>query len=236
MDSSNSEYTLSSEQSSNREASVYHGKSDTLDTNTIKTNDRKNSASSTGSNSGHSFTQRLIDRGVAVPSSFSNWEKVKASEDSFSPGSFDFDSHYGMSPFITPSFSTNTADVDGSLYKSLRHRYEKERVGNSSARTITDDEEDASSTTNPLSAIQCQKKKQRAEDSDIELSDEEDATMTLEKLQLPLAQRSRRSRSPLSFPPTNVTPTATSGHEPDENQAFINHSTSTNTSTSSCYY
>ncbi|EPB89448.1 hypothetical protein HMPREF1544_03679 [Mucor circinelloides 1006PhL] len=215
MDSSNSEYTLSSEQSSNREASVYHGKSDTLDTNTIKTNDRKNSASSTGSNSGHSFTQRLIDRGVAVPSSFSNWEKVKASEDSFSPGSFDFDSHYGMSPFITPSFSTNTADVDGSLYKSLRHRYEKERVGNSSARTITDDEEDASSTTNPLSAIQCQKKKQRAEDSDIELSDEEDATMTLEKLQLPLAQRSRRSRSPLSFPPTNVTPTATSGHEPD---------------------
>ncbi|GAN08278.1 SEC7-like protein [Mucor ambiguus] len=227
MDSSNSEYTLSSELSSlHREASIYgsnSNKSDNLDVKAPNNSDRKNSASSAGSGS-HSFTQRLIDRGVAVPSSFSNWEKLKASDDAFfSPGSFDFDSHYGMSPFITPSFSTTTAgtaDVDGSLYKSLKHRYEKERVGNSSARIITDDEDDAASssatTASPLSALQCQKKKQRAEDSDIELSDEEDASMTLEKLQLPLAQRSRRSRSPLSFPPTNVNSTAsatnTSGH------------------------
>ncbi|KAK4521204.1 uncharacterized protein ATC70_013149 [Mucor velutinosus] len=228
MDSSNSEYTLSSEpSSSHRETSIYgsssnsNGKSDTLDANTTNNNNRKNSASSVGSGS-HSFTQRLIDRGVAVPSSFSNWEKLKASDDAFfSPGSFDFDSHYGMSPFITPSFSTTTAgttDMDGSLYKSLKHRYEKERVGNLSARIITDDEEEpalsSTTTTSPLSALQCQKKKQRAEDSDIELSDEEDATMTLEKLQLPLTQRSRRSRSPLSFPPTNVnstTATNTSG-------------------------
>ncbi|CAO3636844.1 unnamed protein product [Mucor fragilis] len=212
MDSSNSEYTLSSEpSSSHRETAIYGNNnttSDTLDVKPTTSNDRKNSVSSAGSGGSHSFTQRLIDRGVAVPSSFSNWEKLKTSDDAFfSPGSFDFDSHYGMSPFITPSFSTNTtADVDESLYKSLKHRYEKERVGNSSARIVTDDEEDAASvstitTTSPLSALQYQKKKQRAEDSDIELSDEEDASMTLEKLQLPLAHRSRRSRSPLSFPP-----------------------------------
>lgn len=207
-DSHSSEFTFSSEQSSNRETSIY-GKSDILDATGL--NDRKDSTSSAGSSHGHSFTQRLIDRGVAVPSSFSNWEKVKSSEDSFSPGSFDFDSHYGMSPFITPSFSTTT-DVDGSLYKSLRHRYEKEKIGSSSARLITDDEEDSAF---PASAVQCRKKKQRAEDSDIELSDEEDTTITPEKLQLPLAQRSRRSRSPLSYPPTNVTPTATSGQKAD---------------------
>ena len=208
IESPSSELTFSSEQSSNRETSVY-GKSDTLDA--TKPNDRKNSTSSASSSHGHSFTQRLIDRGVAVPSSFSNWEKVKLSEDSFSPGSFDFDSHYGMSPFITPSFSTTT-EVDGSLYKSLRHRYEKEKIGNSSARLITDDEEDSASLPN---AVQCRKKKQRAEDSDIELSDEEDTTVSPEKLQLPLAQRSRRSRSPLSYPPTSVTPAAKSDQKAD---------------------
>ncbi|KAI8638133.1 hypothetical protein BD408DRAFT_423506 [Parasitella parasitica] len=200
-DSSNSELAPPNERSNHREFSIY-GKPDGFDL--TRPNGRKNSTSSVGSSNGHSFTQRLIERGVAVPSSFSNWEKVRLPEDSFSPGSFDIDSHYGMSPFITPSFST-AAEIDSSLYKSLRHRYEKERVGSSCARLNTDDDEESVS---PASATQGQKKKQRAEDSDIELSDEEDTTMTLEKLQLPLSQRSLRSRSPLSYPPTSNAPSS----------------------------
>lgn len=192
--------------------------------------------SSVGSNSGPSFTQRLIERGVAVPSSFSNWEKIRPSEDSSSPGSFDFDSYYGMSPFITPSFSTAAEAAhfhqEGPLYKSLRHRYEKEKGSGSNIRILSEDDEDgiisspefvltredekqassSSSSSNNISPLN-KKQRQRTEDSDIELSDEEDAsnrsTPTQEKMAslLPLNQRQRRSRSPLAFPPTNNTQT-----------------------------
>lgn len=197
-------------------------------------NNRKGSTSSVGSNSGPSFTQRLIERGVAVPSSFSNWEKIRPSEDSSSPGSFDFDSYYGMSPFITPSFSTAAEashfHQEGPLYKSLRHRYEKEKGSGSNIRILSEDDEDgiisspefvltredekqapsssSSSNNNNISPLN-KKQRQRTEDSDIELSDEEDAsnrsTPTQEKMAslLPLNQRQRRSRSPLAFPPTN---------------------------------
>ncbi|CEP06861.1 hypothetical protein [Parasitella parasitica] len=231
-DSTSSELVLPRDQSPNhREFSIY-GKPDDFDLNDCKHSSSlsaggdgasSSSSSNNNNNNGHSFTQRLIDRGVAVPSSFSNWEKVRLSEDSFSPGSFDIDSHYGMSPFITPSFSTATTDIDSSLYKSLRHRYEKEKFGSSSSTRLSDtarlsaaddDDQDSASpasaaTAAGATAIQGQRKKHRAEDSDIELSDEEDSTTSLEKqLQLPLSQRSLRSRSPLSYPPT--TPSASS--------------------------
>lgn len=209
--------------SSNREVSIYE-KSDNLNTVIPINNNRKSSTSSAGSNS-NSFTQRLIDRGVAVPTSFSNWDKVKSSDDSSSPGSFDFEATYGMSPFITPSFSTAAESgpfYDGPLYKSLRHRYERERnntassVENSSRILITDDEDESSSeylhkvnSNTPSTASTKRQGHKRAEDSDIELSDEEDnsgtSTPTQEKMSLsgllPLTQRPRRSRSPLAFPP-----------------------------------
>ncbi|CAO3626384.1 unnamed protein product [Mucor hiemalis] len=213
-----------------RSTSLRSGSIDATQLNNAINNNRKGSASSIGSNSGPSFTQRLIERGVAVPSSFSNWEKIRPSEDSSSPGSFDFNSYYGMSPFITPSFSTAAEashfHQDGSLYKLLRHRYEKEKGSGSSVRILSEDDEDGiisspeftltkedekpassssgSSTISPLT----KKQRQRTEDSDIELSDEEDSsnrsTPTQEKMAslLPLNQRQRRSRSPLAFPPT----------------------------------
>jgi hypothetical protein len=220
---------------SHRETS-YYGKPGSLDGSSTS---RKGSTSSVGS--GPSFTQRLIERGVAVPSSFSNWDRVKPSEDSSSPGSFDFDTYYGMSPFITPSFSTASEAAhfhqDGPLYRSLRHRYEREKTNSSSGggsnRVLnTDDEEDgmngsddmlqklysnSSSISNTSTIIDFQQQQQkhkskskRTEDSDIEMSDEEEtptsSTPAQEKLLLmPFNQRARRSRSPLSFPPSHPT-------------------------------
>lgn len=217
--------------SKNREASIY-AKSGTFDATALlnptinNNNNRKGSTSSTTSHSGPSFTQRLIERGVAVPNSFSGWsEKVQAGSrsdnDSSSPGSsFDFDNYYGMSPFITPSFNA-TIGSDGPLYKSLRHRYEKEKSpGGSSVRVLgSEDDDDSSELVKRLNfSSSCQlqqqqqeqnKKKQRSEDSDIELSDDEidiesnSSTPTQEKLLsatlIPLNQRPRRSRSPLAF-------------------------------------
>ncbi|RCI03749.1 hypothetical protein CU098_008770 [Rhizopus stolonifer] len=193
---------------------------------------RKGSASSAhSSHSGPSFTQRLIERGVAVPSSFSNWDKVRSPEEpSSSPGSYDFDSYYGMSPFITPSFSTAAqaaSEAQDGLYRSLRHRYEREKTvsstGVNSARVFSEDDEDlmlqktnsgSTASWNPSSVDSAQTKKfnKRAEDSDIELSDDEDHAEASQdnrlSVLLPLNQRaSRRSRSPLSFPPTNASPT-----------------------------
>lgn len=203
-----------------RETSIY-AKLGTLDTPPFL-NARKGSTSSLGSSGGGgggpSFTQRLIERGVAVPSSFSTWDKVRPSEESSSPGSFDFDSYYGMSPFITPSFSTAAEAAshfqhDGALYKSLRHRYEKEKTSGSSIRILSEDEEDAGVVSSPeftkksLSETTFNKhrRKDRAEDSDIELSDEEeDGSITPTQTRLfPLTQRPRRSRSPLSFQPAS---------------------------------
>ncbi|KAI7865744.1 uncharacterized protein EV154DRAFT_533008 [Mucor mucedo] len=209
-----------------RETTIY-AKSGALDTPPFL-NTRKGSTSSIGSSSGNgnggsgsgpSFTQRLIERGVAVPSSFSSWDKVRPSEESSSPGSFDFDSYYGMSPFITPSFSTAAEAAshfqhDGALYKSLRHRYEKEKTNSgSSIRLLSEDEEDGGVVSSPeftkkslseTTQDQKQRRKDRTEDSDIELSDEEEEggsiTPTQNKL-FPLTQRPRRSRSPLSFQP-----------------------------------
>ncbi|KAI8883036.1 hypothetical protein K501DRAFT_333571 [Backusella circina FSU 941] len=217
-------------QKSNREATIYQ-KSGTQEP-ILTTNGRKGSTSSIGS--GPSFTQRLIERGVAVPSSFSNWDKIKSAEDG-SPGSFDFDSYYGMSPFITPSFTTATESSqfhhqEGPLYQSLRHRYEKEKRsrGKTVAATATgsEDEEEtmsspelfntlhnnhhssSTSSHNTSSSNQAAKMMaQRTEDSDIELSDEEVVMEPTQQQQqrlslLPLHHtRSRRSRSPLSFPP-----------------------------------
>lgn len=226
-----SESASRSSSNSNREFSIY-AKSGTFNPSSIIGNpnkERKSSASSLGSSSGPSFTQRLIDRGVAVPSSFSNWERIRPSDDSSSPSSFDFDSYYGMSPFITPSFSATEGGhfhQDGPLYKSLRHRYEKEKHGNLKSDSI--DEEEvvlsspeflASNNNNNKKKPSLQqlkssnhKEKQNAEDSDIELSDEEEGhhhipTISLSDKSrnstlLPLNHRVRRSRSPLSFPPT----------------------------------
>jgi hypothetical protein len=210
----------------NHEASIYAKSDSTTFLNTTVNNNRKGSTSSTSS-IGHSFTQRLIERGVAVPSSFSGWfEKVGVSgsgsrtttddNSSVSPGSsFDFDTYYGMSPFITPSFNANAGN-DGPLYKSLRHRYEKEKVSHgestsgSSVRMLSEDGEvdSTSELQKKLQQQEQQQKKKRTEDSDIELSDEEEeedmsSTPTQEKLLsailVPLNQRSRRSRSPLAF-------------------------------------
>ncbi|EIE86313.1 hypothetical protein G6F46_005773 [Rhizopus delemar] len=216
--------------STNREYSVYaksgiFNSSASLISNATK--ERKSSTSSLNSNSGPSFTQRLIDRGVAVPSSFSSWEKIRPSEDSSSPGSYDFDSYYGMSPFITPSFSTNEAPhfhQDGPLYKSLRHRYEKEKHSSLKGDSIDEEEGVLSSpefltTSNHKKKYSMQqpklsthKEKPSAEDSDIELSDEEENNHPIPTLSLHDHKsrnlllhnsRTRRSRSPLSFTPTS---------------------------------
>jgi hypothetical protein len=150
-----------------------------------------------------------------------------------SPGSFDFDSYYGMSPFITPSFTTAAEanhfhHQDGPLYQSLRHRYEKEKRSNQTKEkpnttTASEDEDDTMSSPelfntlhhnhsniNTASSQAHKMRAQRTEDSDIELSDEEvdmEPTVLLQQQQrlstlLPLHHtKSRRSRSPLSFPP-----------------------------------
>ncbi|KAI9335805.1 hypothetical protein BD770DRAFT_332406 [Pilaira anomala] len=210
-----------------RETTVY-AKPGTLDANFFNNSlhTRKSSSCSlassgggTGHSGGPSFTQRLIERGVAVPSSFSTWDRARPSEDSSSPGSFDFDSYYGMSPFITPSFSTAAEAAshfhDGALYKSLHHRYEKERNlnNNSGSRVMSDDEEEDGGIMsspdfikrNPSSSgKRTENKKQRAEDSDIELSEEEECNNTDKLLSTSLfllnQRSSRRSRSPLAFP------------------------------------
>ncbi|KAI8364173.1 hypothetical protein BD560DRAFT_403224 [Blakeslea trispora] len=195
---------------------------------------RKSSISSASSNSTTqtvpSFTQRLIERGVAVPSSFSNWDKMRSPDEAAgSPGSYDFDNYYGMSPFITPSFSTAAQaneTQDGSFH-SLRHRYEREKTTSSvgSARILSEDDDDhalqktQSNTSSLISfnrssvdSAQTRKSAKRTEDSDIELSDEDDHNQQPQQegrlsILLPLNQRSsRRSRSPLSFPPTNAIP------------------------------
>jgi hypothetical protein len=234
-------------QSNSHRETYFFGKPSSLDATTGPNSSRKGSASSVGS--GPSFTQRLIERGVAVPSSFSNWDRVKHSEDSSSPGSFDFDTYYGMSPFITPSFSTAAEAAhfhqDGPLYRSLRHRYEREKTNSSAGGSnnrifSTDDEEDGTNASDDMlqrlhsnsstisnastiiDSLQYQKhksKSKRTEDSDIEMSDEEEtsSTPTQERLLLmPFKQRTRRSRSPLSFPPSNPTipkqPTITDVH------------------------
>ncbi|KAI9307777.1 hypothetical protein BJ944DRAFT_261377 [Cunninghamella echinulata] len=114
---------------------------------------RKDSLKNTDASSSASFTQRLIDRGVIVPS-FPNWEDSKSTtqqELSSSSGSlaneFDSSAYYGLSPFVTSSFSgtgshsygTNNSNSDtssktplnDSKYFSLRHRYERENKSSS---------------------------------------------------------------------------------------------------------
>ncbi|SAM05759.1 hypothetical protein [Absidia glauca] len=85
---------------------------------------RRDSTSKVSSSPPSSFTQRLIDRGVPVPS-FPNWERssspstkshhssgVDQHDLSSSSGSlvneFDSSAYYGLSPFVTSSFSTTT--------------------------------------------------------------------------------------------------------------------------------
>lgn len=211
--------------STNREFSVY-AKSGSFNPSTslLTSNKERKSSSPLNTNHGPSFTQRLIERGVAVPSSFSTLEKTRPSEDSSSPGSYDFDTYYGMSPFITPSFSANDPSHfhhDGPLYKSLRHRYEKEK---NNLKDCIDEEEIALSSPEFLSnnnnsphrkkylshqpKLPTHKEKPNAEDSDIELSDDEEEEVTMHdspkhKMLSPHNSRARRSRSPLSFPPSS---------------------------------
>ncbi|KAI8340781.1 hypothetical protein BC941DRAFT_450249 [Chlamydoabsidia padenii] len=83
---------------------------------------RRDSASKASSSPPSSFTQRLIDRGVPVPS-FPSWERPHSNKShhfagldqqdlSSSSGSllneFDSSAYYGLSPFVTSSFSTTS--------------------------------------------------------------------------------------------------------------------------------
>ncbi|KAI9270666.1 hypothetical protein BDA99DRAFT_434384 [Phascolomyces articulosus] len=161
-----------------------------------------NSQSSTGGASNtSSFTQRRLERGGAVPSSFTSfdWESRPHSS-SVSSSEFDSSAYYGLSPFVTSSFMDTTTPIlergssignNTMRYRSLWQRYERERRDNKTRDQSSSPEEmvmkmsphqvpEASSPK--LLQQQQQQQQQRKEqqrrqrgddNSDIELSDEE---------------------------------------------------------------
>ncbi|KAF7721315.1 hypothetical protein EC973_004939 [Apophysomyces ossiformis] len=106
-------------------------------------------SSSSGSN--NSFTQKLIDRGIAVPSSISHWKATSNTDQAFSSsaeshlsssaGSIgnecDSTAYYGLSPFVTSSSFLLTTEagnhfsmdpsIGGSRFRHVtrQHPYEK---------------------------------------------------------------------------------------------------------------
>ncbi|KAI7848381.1 hypothetical protein BDC45DRAFT_523610 [Circinella umbellata] len=104
------------------------------------TQSSSNSHGNTNASGGMSFTQRRLERGEAVPSSFTSfdWESRPHSS-SVSSSEFDSSAYYGLSPFVTSSFmDTTTSGLErGSSvgnntmrYRSLWQRYERERRDN----------------------------------------------------------------------------------------------------------
>ncbi|KAI8990057.1 hypothetical protein BDB01DRAFT_779859 [Pilobolus umbonatus] len=217
MDESDNNYNNESEAaerlsfSSNRghrEVSVY-AKLGTFDPNSSLIGTRKRATSSPGNPILPSFTQRLIERGVAVPTSFPTLDKNRPSEDSSSPASLEFDNYYGMSPFITPSFSHHSDNKQGGSYKSLRERYELERNSvfntmeefNKHSHLSEEDEDEEQDVVSSPDTYSTQRKKKHihAEDSDIELSDEEDHSAQADHLKLLFPSRPYRSRASILF-------------------------------------
>ncbi|ORX60260.1 hypothetical protein DM01DRAFT_1380643 [Hesseltinella vesiculosa] len=162
----------------------------------VYTRSRSNSASSHMQTS-PSFTQRLIDRGVNVPS-FPSWE---AKEQLASSSDIDSTKYYGLSPFVSTSFNQNgplsqagdlmetpfhhlsLAKSSSSLspeakFMSLRHRYERESSRSHRSLDIEDDEDDEDD--DGLSATRPRHHRRHSssmlhshDDSDIELSDDD---------------------------------------------------------------
>ncbi|KAI8378014.1 uncharacterized protein BYT42DRAFT_546603 [Radiomyces spectabilis] len=140
-----------------------------------------------------SLTQRLIDRGVSVPSSVNSSERPRSTTTintdntlSSSLGSFmnDFDSsaYYGLSPYVGSSFSaapdsllSNDSDRSSQRYRSLRHRYEREH--DSRSYHLSEEDDEVVSSPEPHKVAHPSRMRGRSrletEDSDIELSDED---------------------------------------------------------------
>ncbi|KAI9310368.1 hypothetical protein BX666DRAFT_2021709 [Dichotomocladium elegans] len=144
-----------------------------------------------------SFTQRRLERGGNVPSSFTSFEFENNRPLSSSAGSvdnFDSSAYYGLSPFVTSSFmDIPVLERSSSRYRSLSHRYLREQFkggnGYGYDEKEEDDIDDEGNIKNNISGPSSspdhqfshrsrsglnQSDKKGHEDSDIELSDDDE--------------------------------------------------------------
>lgn len=146
------------------------------------------SPTTSNNNSNTSFTQRRMERGGNVPSSFSSfdWERPTKSGLSSSAGSSEYDSsaYYGLSPFVTSSFIDipvleRSGNSNNNRYRSLSQRYQRERYkgggGGGSTPGESDDplSPDHRTLSSSITTRSTMSGKKGREDSDIELSDDE---------------------------------------------------------------